>query len=145
MSVVVPTVRVMPLSVHERQQFLAEPHVAALSVVAGPNRGPLTVPIWYQYSPGGLVWILTPPESRKARLIGGSGRFTLLVRRTTPTTRYVSVEGRVTDVRPSTEDEIGQMARRYLPADQVERYTEFARHEHLIQMTPERWLSSDLG
>lgn len=138
-------VRDMPLSAHERQQFLAEPHVAALSVTAGPNRGPLTVPIWYQYAPGGLVWILTPPESRKAKLIESSGRFTLLVQRTTPTTRYVSVEGRVTDMRPSTEDEVGQMACRYLPADQVGPYIEFARHEHLIQMTPERWLSADLG
>lgn len=43
----------MPLSVDERQQFLAEPHIAALSVSAGPERGgPLTVPIWYRYTPG---------------------------------------------------------------------------------------------
>ncbi|MDY6996316.1 MAG: pyridoxamine 5'-phosphate oxidase family protein, partial [Actinomycetota bacterium] len=39
----------MTLPQHEREQFLAEPHIAALSVNAGAGRGPLTVPIWYQY------------------------------------------------------------------------------------------------
>ncbi|MCX6467039.1 MAG: hypothetical protein NTW05_26145 [Pseudonocardiales bacterium] len=34
----------MALSTDERERFLAEPHVAALSVAAGPGRGPLTVP-----------------------------------------------------------------------------------------------------
>ena len=34
------------LSVRDRESFLAEPHVAALSVSAGQGRGPLTVPIW---------------------------------------------------------------------------------------------------
>ena len=43
----------MALSKEEREQFLAEPHIGALSVSAGDKRGPLTVPIWYQYSPGG--------------------------------------------------------------------------------------------
>jgi hypothetical protein len=40
------------LSVSDRESFLAEPHVAALSVSAGAERGPFTVPIWYQYAPG---------------------------------------------------------------------------------------------
>lgn len=49
----------MALSVEEREQFLAEPHIGALSVVDGPDRAPLTVPIWYQYGPGGELWVLT--------------------------------------------------------------------------------------
>ena len=56
---------IMALSKDEREQFLAEPHVAALSVSAGDKRGPLTVPIWYQYSPGGEPWIHTGAGSRK--------------------------------------------------------------------------------
>jgi hypothetical protein len=40
----------MPLSVEDREQFLAAPRIAALSVHAGLERGPLTVPIWYQYT-----------------------------------------------------------------------------------------------
>ncbi len=43
----------MALTREEREQFLAEPHIAALAVDAGAGRAPLTVPIWYQYEPGG--------------------------------------------------------------------------------------------
>ncbi len=52
------------LSVRDRESFLAEPHVAALSGPAGQGRGPLTVPVWYQYKPGGEVWVLTPADGR---------------------------------------------------------------------------------
>lgn len=54
----------MPLSVQEREEFLAEPHVASLSVAVDQGRGPLTVPIWYRYTPGGEAWVLTSAESR---------------------------------------------------------------------------------
>jgi nitroimidazol reductase NimA-like FMN-containing flavoprotein (pyridoxamine 5'-phosphate oxidase superfamily) len=65
------------LSSADREPFLAQPHVAALSVAAGPDRGPFTVPIWYQYAPGGEAWVLTGASSRKARLIAAAGRFSL--------------------------------------------------------------------
>lgn len=52
----------MALTREEREQFLSEPHVAAFSVAAGDQRGPLTVPIWYQYQPGGEPWLLTGPD-----------------------------------------------------------------------------------
>ncbi|KMS85872.1 hypothetical protein ACZ91_39935 [Streptomyces regensis] len=39
----------MALSVEEREQFLAEPHIGVLSVVESAGRGPLSVPIWYQW------------------------------------------------------------------------------------------------
>jgi hypothetical protein len=133
------------LSVAERQEFLAQPHVAALSVEAGPDRGPLSVPIWYFYVPGDRPWVLTPPGSRKARLIAEAGRFTLLVHRTSPTVRYVSVEGRVGPSGPATADQVRQVACRYLPPERVEAYVEFSKDEHVIVMQPERWLSADLG
>ena len=75
----------MALSQDEREQFFAESHVAALSVYAGDTRGPLMVPIWYQYTPGGEPWILTAPASRKARLIEANGFFSLMVERSEPT------------------------------------------------------------
>src|ERR1700743_3392820 len=103
----VPLVRVGPmtqLSVRDRELFLAEPHIAALSVSAGPDRGPLTIPIWYQYEPGGEAWILTEAASRKARLIEAAGRFTLMVERVTPRVRYVAVEGPVTRTIPETDE-----------------------------------------
>jgi hypothetical protein len=137
------------LSVPDRESFLAEPHVAALSVSAGPDRGPLTLPIWYQYGPGGEAWVLTEAGSRKARLIAAADRFTLMVDRVMPTVRYVSVEGPVTRTVPGTDDLLREITERYLPPDQVPGYLEFARAELgeqvAIYLRPERWLTADLG
>ena len=135
----------MPLSIAEREEFLAQPHVAALSVSAGSDRGPLIVPIWYHYVPGGPLWVSTRRESRKGKLIAETGRFSLLVDRVAPTTRYVSVEGRVTAMRPSSEDDLRAIASRYLVPGKVEAYVEFARGEYRIELEPEHWFSSDLG
>lgn len=139
----------MALSEPEREQFLAEPHVAALSVSADPGRGPLVVPIWYQYTPGGEAWVLTPPGSRKARLIQDAGRFSLMVDRVTPTVRYVSVEGPVTRTIPETDELLWELVGRYLPPERVAGYVEFHRSqlgEHIaIYLHPQRWLSADLG
>lgn len=138
----------MALSVQEREEFLAEPHVAALAVAAGPDRAPVTVPVWYQYTPGEDAWILTPAASRKARLIAAAGRFSLLVERTAPTVRYVSVEGPVETVPATTERHL-ELASRYLPEEQARAYVEFAEAEFgeqvVIRLRPQRWLSADLG
>ena len=137
------------LSVRDRELFLAEPHVAALSVSAGPARGPLTVPIWYQYSPGGEAWVLTEAGSQKVRLIEAAGRFTLMVDRVLPTVRYVSVEGPVTRMVPGTDELVREIATRYLPPGNVAAYLELARADFgdqvAIYLRPQRWLSADLG
>jgi hypothetical protein len=137
------------LSVSDRELFLAEPHIAALSVSAGSSRGPFTVPMWYQYAPGGEAWVLTEVSSRKARLIEAAGRFTLMADRTTPTIRYVSVEGPVTRTIPGTDDLVREIAARYLPPEKAAAYLEFARAELgeqiAIYLRPERWLTADLG
>jgi Pyridoxamine 5'-phosphate oxidase len=137
------------LSVRDRELFLAEPHVAALSVSAGQNRGPFTLPIWYQYEPGGEAWVLTEAESRKARLIKAAGRFTLMVERVMPTVRYVSVEGPVSRMVPGTGELLHEVAARYLPPDKVQAYIDFAETELgeqvAIYLRPERWLTADLG
>ena len=136
------------LSVGDRESFLAEPHVAALSVAAGPGRGPFTVPIWYQYEPGGQAWVLTEARSRKARLIAAAGRFSLMVDRVMPTVRYVSVEGPVTRTGPETPELLREITERYLPPHQVAGYLEFARtlsEQVVIYLRPERWLTGDMG
>ena len=137
------------LSVADRELFLAEPHIAALSVAAGPDRGPLTLPIWYQYEPGGEAWVLTEAKSRKARLIDAAGRFSLMVQRVTPTTRYVSVEGPVTRTVPGTEALLLEITTRYLTGARVQEYLDFATSELgeqvAIYLRPERWLTADLG
>lgn len=139
----------MALSLRERERFLAEPHVAALSVSGGPDRAPLTVPIWYQYTPGGEAWVLTSPGSRKARLIEQAGRFSLMAERTEPTVRYVCVEGPVTRTTPRTDELLWEISRRYLEPHRVEAYIEFAKtqlsDEVAFYVQPKRWLSADLG
>jgi Pyridoxamine 5'-phosphate oxidase len=137
------------LSVPDRESFLAEPHVAALSVSAGHSCGPFTVPIWYQYERGGEAWVLTEAGSRKVGLIETAGRFTLMVQRVLPTTRYVSVEGPVTRTVPGTDALLLEMATRYLPPERVRSYIGFAKAELgeqvAIYLHPERWMTADLG
>ncbi|MEZ0340495.1 pyridoxamine 5'-phosphate oxidase family protein [Mycobacterium sp. pV006] len=139
----------MALSPPEREAFLAEPHVAALSVHAGTRRGPLTVPIWYQYRPGGQLWFSTGAGSRKHRLIEAAGYVSLMVDRVEPTVRYVAVDGPVLRIEPGTDEQLVEMTRRYLPPDKVEDYLEYARREHgesiAVFVEPEHWLSADLG
>jgi hypothetical protein len=138
----------MPLSAPERQEFLAQPHVAALSVAAGPDRAPLVVPIWYQYEPGGDIWFHTPVGSRKAKLIDAAGRVSLMVDEAGARVRYVSVEGPVVRTEPRSADVVRTMAARYLPPERVDAYVEFALAEHgeqvVYHVRPERWLSADL-
>ncbi|MEV8533723.1 pyridoxamine 5'-phosphate oxidase family protein [Streptomyces sp. NPDC051211] len=145
----------MALSPAEREQFLAEPHTAALAVDAGTGAGaegeraPLTVPIWYQYAPGGDIWIMTGRDSRKTELIKAAGRFSLMVDRLEPTIRYVSVEGPVVSTAPAVREQLVEISSRYLPAEKVADYVDFAWKNHgeqvVIHMRPERWVSSDLG
>jgi Pyridoxamine 5'-phosphate oxidase len=139
----------MALTREQREQFLAEPHVAALAVDAGEGRAPLALPIWYQYTPGGDIWIMTGRDSRKHGLIQAAGRFSLLIDRVEPTLRYVSVEGPVVDTRPGTVEDLREISARYLPAEKVDGYVEFASKNHgeqvILRMRPERWVTSDLG
>jgi Pyridoxamine 5'-phosphate oxidase len=118
-------------------------------VSAGPDRGPVTLPMWYQYEPGGEAWILTEAASLKARLIQAAGRFSLMVDRMAPTIRYVSVEGPVTRTVPETDELLWEIATRYLAAEKAREYVAMAKAEFgeqvVIYLRPERWLSSDLG
>ncbi|MFW0787787.1 pyridoxamine 5'-phosphate oxidase family protein [Gordonia sp. CPCC 206044] len=139
----------MALNRTEREEFLAQPHVAALSVEAGPGRAPLVVPIWYQYQPGGRPWLLTGTQSRKLDLIRAAGRFTLMVDTLEPTIRYVSVSGDAVEYTDGTRDDLTEMASRYLPADKVAGYVEFASADHgpqtKVVLEPHQWVSLDLG
>ncbi|MGV0747238.1 pyridoxamine 5'-phosphate oxidase family protein [Mycolicibacter heraklionensis] len=139
----------MGLSKDEREQFLAEPHIAALSVNAGAGRGPLTVPIWYQYAPGGEPWVLTGAGSRKTKLIEAAGSFSLMVERTEPTLRYVAVDGTVSRIEPGSDELHAELAHRYLPPERAEKFLEYALAELgeqvVIYLRPQHWISADLG
>ncbi|MFH8346060.1 pyridoxamine 5'-phosphate oxidase family protein [Streptomyces sp. NPDC018045] len=140
----------MALSTEEREAFLAEPHIGALSVASGEaDRAPLTVPIWYAYEPGGELWITTERDARKTRLIAAAGRFSMMVDRVTPTVRYVSVEGEVVSTEPSTDEELRAMAERYLGPEAAAAYIKDVLPTLgppvTIRLRPRRWLSSDMG
>jgi hypothetical protein len=93
---------------------------------------------------------MTTVRSRKAKLIeAAAGQFTLMIDRVEPTARYVSVEGPVSGTRPATEELIREISARYLPAQVVPGYVEYAKAEHGEQIIyspcSERWLSADVG
>jgi hypothetical protein len=139
----------MALSKEEREQFLTEPHIGSLSVYAGDQRGPLTVPIWYQYAPGDQPWVLTGSGSRKHQLIEAAGYFTLMAERVEPTVRYVAVDGAVSRIEPGTDAQLEEVTRRYLSGDAADNYLKFARENLgenvVIYMDPQHWLSADMG
>jgi len=58
----------------EREGFLAGVQVGVVSVADDAGRAPLTVPMWYDYGPGGEVVVITDRSSRKVRLIRLAGR-----------------------------------------------------------------------
>ena len=120
-----------------------------MSVAAGPDRGPLTLPIWYQYTPGGQPWFLTGVGSRKHRLIEAAGYLSLMVERVEPTVRYVAVDGAVARIDEGTDEQLVEMTKRYLPAEAVEPYLDMARREHgpsvAVHLRPQHWFSADLG
>jgi PPOX class probable F420-dependent enzyme len=135
----------------EREAFLADVHVGVLSVEE-PGHGPLTVPIWYAYEPGGELWLVTERSSRKGRLLERGRRVSLCAQSEQPPYRYVSVEGEVTAIVPSElERDERRLAHRYLGRELGDRYLEStggaqARTDNVrVSLRPERWLSVDYG
>jgi len=139
----------LAMTKQEREAFLADVHVGVISIPE-PGRGPLTVPIWYAYEPGGELRLITGRTSRKARLLAGAGRFSLCAQTETPPYRYVSVEGPIVAIEDADlERDRRPLARRYLGTQAGDRYVEHTRSEHadsvLVRMRPERWLTVDYG
>jgi len=133
----------------EREAFLAEVHVGVISI-SEEGRGPLTVPVWYAYDPGGDLRIMTGRESRKGRLLARAGRFSLCVQTEKAPYKYVSVEGAIVSTEAADiERDLRPLARRYLGQKKGDRYVEETRNlpthndNVLIRMRPERWLTTD--
>jgi nitroimidazol reductase NimA-like FMN-containing flavoprotein (pyridoxamine 5'-phosphate oxidase superfamily) len=133
----------------ERDAFLSDVHVGIISI-AEADRGPLTVPIWYGYNPGGELWIVTESKSRKGKLLSSVQRFSLCVQTEQPPYKYVSVEGPVTSITAADlERDLRPMAHRYLGKELGDGYIEATggaaskAESILIRMRPERWLTTD--
>jgi uncharacterized protein len=137
-----------PFTDIERQEFLAAKHVGVLSVAAADGRPPASVPMWYDYTPGGNVRINTGAGARKAKLIERAGVVTLVVQREEPPYQYVVVEGTVVETTTPTPPEVREaIAIRYLGE---EGGREFVRSMEgldsvLFTVRPDRWISADFS
>ena len=136
----------LAMSRAEREAFLAATHVGIVSI-AERGRGPLTVPVWYRYTPGDAVRFVTGAASHKARLIRAAGRIGFCVQSEAPPYQYVSLEGPVTLAEPDPELDVRAVAIRYLGQQMGEMYlaTMAAEPEPavLVVLKPERWFSVD--
>ena len=131
----------------EREEFLAGLHVGILGIER-PDGPPLTVPIWYDYEPGGELWFLTSPDSVKGRLLRQSMRFSLCAQSESLPYKYVSVEGTATISPADKELHSRPMARRYLGTKGGDRYVDGDGGESdgesvRVSMVPERWFTLD--
>jgi len=129
----------------EREAFLAATRVGVVSI-AEAGRGPLTVPVWYHYQPGGVVRFATGANSRKGKLLRDGTRIGFCVQSETPPYQYVSLEGPVTIGVPDAVDS-REMALRYLGQQMGEMYIAMMAADPepsiLVTLTPERWFSVD--
>jgi len=128
----------------EREEFLAALHVGVLSVAAGDGRGPLAVPVWYTYQPGGTVNVSTGRATRKAQAVIAAGRFTLCAQDERPPYKFVTVEGPAA-VEDATDAERRELARRYLGPEGGDAFVASvpAEGQVMLRMTPQHWSSVD--
>jgi nitroimidazol reductase NimA-like FMN-containing flavoprotein (pyridoxamine 5'-phosphate oxidase superfamily) len=138
------------MSESERQEFLAGLHIGIVSLNED-GRGPLSVPVWYDYEPGGDVTFITPAESRKAALVAEGARMSLCAQDEELPPKYVTVEGPIVEVRPAdVQADIVAMAVRFLGQEIGEAYvtntrSENPRDEIVVRIRPERWYSADFA
>lgn len=136
-----------PFSEIERQEFLAATHVAVLSVAAADGRPPATVPIWYEYTPGGNIRLTTSASSRKAKLIERVAAVSLAVQREEPPYQYVVVEGTVVGSEPTPREFHEAIAVKYLGQEGGRAFMQnFEPTEStLFTIRPDRWMSADFS
>jgi nitroimidazol reductase NimA-like FMN-containing flavoprotein (pyridoxamine 5'-phosphate oxidase superfamily) len=138
-----------PMTRDEREAFLAGLHVGVVSVDE-PGRGPLSVPVWYLYEPGGEIVLVTRPEARKARLLTVGARVSFLVQSEDMPPKYVTIQGRVTAADPAdVARDVKAVVRKYLGAEVGDAYVDATRpngtNEIVVRVRPERWYSRDFG
>jgi PPOX class probable F420-dependent enzyme len=132
----------------KRQEFLAALHIGVLSVAATDGRPPASVPIWYDYTPGGNIRVNTGAGSRKAKLIERAGVVTLVVQREEPPYQYVVVEGTVVDTTtPAPLDVREAIASRYLGEEGGRAFVSSIKDRPgvLFTIRPDRWLTADFS
>jgi PPOX class probable F420-dependent enzyme len=136
-----------PFTETERQEFLAAKHVAVLSVAAD-GRPPASVPMWYDYTPGGKIRINTGAGARKSKLIEQAGAVTLVVQNEELPYQYVVVEGTVVETTTPTPPEVREaIAIRYLGEEGGREFVRSMEGQNTVLFTirPDRWLTADFS
>lgn len=134
----------MKMTVKERDTFLAGVHVGVLAVerADGP---PLSVPVWYDYEPGGEVVLVVGAGSLKEKLLSSAERFSLCVQDETLPYKYVTVEGAVTSATNADTEDTRSLAHRYMGEELGDMYTDASSADptRRLAMRPERWFTLD--
>lgn len=138
----------LAMSKEERESFLAATRIGIVSI-AEADRGPVTVPVWYQYEPGGEVLFVTGGDSKKAHVLEHVSRASFCVQTEAAPYSYVSVEGPVSTGPADYSRHIEEMAVRYLGPEMGAAYLA-ATHPNeemsgsvLVTIKPRRWWSVD--
>ncbi len=132
----------LAMTTEEREAFLADLHVGVVSIPR-KEKGPLTVPIWYIYEPGGEVWMLTDEGSLKGKLLKNARRISLCAQTETAPYKYVSVEGAFT-IRPEEEGQLLTMAVRYLGEEAGKAYAAASTGGgSVVAFKPDTWFTVD--
>ncbi len=132
------------MSIKQREEFLADVHVGIVSIPRA-NKGPLTVPIWYDYEPGSNLWMITQGDSIKGKLLKKTTRISLCAQSEQAPYKYVSVEGPFTITNPD-EGQMLSMAIRYLGEEQGRAYAASSSNgaeSVIVNLKPETWHSVD--
>jgi nitroimidazol reductase NimA-like FMN-containing flavoprotein (pyridoxamine 5'-phosphate oxidase superfamily) len=133
----------------EREAFLAGLHVGVVTVDE-PGHGPLSVPVWYLYEPGGEIVLVTRPQARKAGLLSVGASVAFLVQSEEMPPKYVTVQGRVVSTEPAdVARHVKPVVRKYLGAEVGDAYADGTRpngtDEIVVRIRPVRWYSRDFA
>ena len=134
----------MEMTDDERDEFLRGVHVGILAIER-TSKGPLAVPIWYQYEDGQIVMGMDG-QSLKATLLRNAGRATLTVQTETPPYQYVMASGPVTIANEQRDDLA--MASRYLGPELGKWYADnnpSTARSVIARLRPESWITCDFG
>ena len=134
----------MKMTIDEREFYLSEVHIGVLSVPR-QGRGPLSAPIWYDYSLGGDVVMFIDKHSVKSGYLKQVERISLCVQNEDPPYVYVSVEGPF-QLSEAHKARHLAVAVRYLGEQRGKEWMDkfgYEEDSYMLSMKPESWLTKD--
>jgi nitroimidazol reductase NimA-like FMN-containing flavoprotein (pyridoxamine 5'-phosphate oxidase superfamily) len=135
----------LSMTKEEREAFLASVKIGVVSIPED-GCGPLAVPVWYDYAPGGELRFVTGKDSYKAKLLHRTTRISFCVHDDRVPYKYVSVEGPILAIeKPDFERDIRQMGQFHLGQEGGNQHAEQMKgcDSILVRMRPERWFTVD--